>query len=715
VMSIQMKGPNLEPVECDPPCNLPDQGMMQIEQNLDDSEICSRLETITDQNNNNGVGVQYCERLPMQQDTNQHQKSACNNKLALGENCAIFSESNKIQMIEDKQNQLGSDLTSSLNNLPEPTGQIGEAASGNQEELDENNSRTNCQQEVEEEFYGERLLDRFLEEYSGELIKTGSPNLVCSALPHHWRSNKTLPTTFKVVALSEVPDGTLVTVRAGNDENFCGDIRNPQAIMKAQVAKFNDLRFVGRSGRGKSFSLTITVATSPPMVATYQKAIKVTVDGPREPRRHNQQQQATSGDPNQRETNDSLDSSELAQSGTDGQAGGDGPAAEMGAIRPLSDGTTNGPSRGGTKVSNKSGNELPVGSDLYAKNRFRSSRTYQVVDSTEIWRPPVADEQDHLLTSGSSGQPCAGNLDTNPSNANGLHDNHSSLVGHPPVAMSQSSSSSDCCALAQMGADVEQVSAPLQLVAPQPPLNQPMGLRKDDYQSVANEHYPPFRNEDRFPPAAHYQSAGEGLMHPKMQPHHDTQNSIYTDLNYNHPAYQCQNVQQDPAAPPVERYPMLHVDQQPPAPSINHVQQGSHFQGPMATPFHTSTHQAYQHTGFSQNNEQSELNSKSHYTALPVQSSTFPSSQGHYYWPQNGQSAANGPQVGLGNEFATTKLADCHQFDGQTTQSQIYVDPPTWTMDDAQSHSKIAQVKYASPVGDYGSRLAIDYSYSGYH
>lgn len=35
---------------------------------------------------------------------------------------------------------------------------------------------------------------------------------------------------------------------------------------------------------GKSFTLTITVLTSPPQVATYGKAIKVTVDGPREPR-----------------------------------------------------------------------------------------------------------------------------------------------------------------------------------------------------------------------------------------------------------------------------------------------------------------------------------------------------------------------------------------------------------------------------------------------
>uniref|UniRef100_A0A8B9PX22 RUNX family transcription factor 3 n=1 Tax=Apteryx owenii TaxID=8824 RepID=A0A8B9PX22_APTOW len=39
---------------------------------------------------------------------------------------------------------------------------------------------------------------------------------------------------------------------------------------------------------GKSFTLTITVFTNPTQVATYHRAIKVTVDGPREPRRHRQ-------------------------------------------------------------------------------------------------------------------------------------------------------------------------------------------------------------------------------------------------------------------------------------------------------------------------------------------------------------------------------------------------------------------------------------------
>ncbi|XP_013189687.2 runt-related transcription factor 3 [Amyelois transitella] len=134
------------------------------------------------------------------------------------------------------------------------------------------------------ELLAERTLEGLLADHPGELVKTGSPHVVCTVLPPHWRSNKTLPVAFKVVALGEVGDGTLVTVRAGNDENCSAELRNCTAVMKNQVAKFNDLRFVGRSGRGKSFTLTIMLATSPPQVATYQKAIKVTVDGPREPR-----------------------------------------------------------------------------------------------------------------------------------------------------------------------------------------------------------------------------------------------------------------------------------------------------------------------------------------------------------------------------------------------------------------------------------------------
>lgn len=101
------------------------------------------------------------------------------------------------------------------------------------------------------EMLAERTLEGLMAEHPGELVRTGCPHVVCTVLPPHWRSNKTLPMAFKVVALGDVGDGTLVTVRAGNDENYCAELRNCTAVMKNQVAKFNDLRFVGRSGRGK--------------------------------------------------------------------------------------------------------------------------------------------------------------------------------------------------------------------------------------------------------------------------------------------------------------------------------------------------------------------------------------------------------------------------------------------------------------------------------
>ena len=95
--------------------------------------------------------------------------------------------------------------------------------------------------------------------------------------------------------VQEVPDGTLVSVKCGNDDNWGGEIRNCTAVMKNQLAKFSDLRcqssvescdhvpklphlrFVGRSGRGKSFTITITIMTKPMQVATLVKAMKVMI------------------------------------------------------------------------------------------------------------------------------------------------------------------------------------------------------------------------------------------------------------------------------------------------------------------------------------------------------------------------------------------------------------------------------------------------------
>ncbi|XP_059491228.1 runt-related transcription factor 3-like isoform X3 [Neocloeon triangulifer] len=183
-------------------------------------------------------------------------------------NVTLSEEAPVLSTLQDTTNKMSTSDAGGGTAVQSSSGASGGAASNNGGEF----------------WWTERMLCEVQSEHPGELIRTGSPYFLCSALPPHWRSNKTLPVAFKVVALGEVMDGTVVTVRAGNDENYCAELRNCSAIMKNQVAKFNDLRFVGRSGRGKSFSLTISINTSPPQIATYSKAIKVTVDGPREPR-----------------------------------------------------------------------------------------------------------------------------------------------------------------------------------------------------------------------------------------------------------------------------------------------------------------------------------------------------------------------------------------------------------------------------------------------
>lgn len=56
------------------------------------------------------------------------------------------------------------------------------------------------------------------------------------------------------------------------------------ALLSPVLSFYIHCGFSPFTSAGKSFTLTITVFTNPPQVATYHRAIKVTVDGPREPR-----------------------------------------------------------------------------------------------------------------------------------------------------------------------------------------------------------------------------------------------------------------------------------------------------------------------------------------------------------------------------------------------------------------------------------------------
>lgn len=103
----------------------------------------------------------------------------------------------------------------------------------------------------------EYTLRKALHDHQGDLVVTGSPHLLCSSLPKHWRSNKSLPTPFRVVSLVPVLDGTRVVLSAGNEERPFAELKNAVTIMQNQEARFNDLRFLGRSGRGKTYRPTI--------------------------------------------------------------------------------------------------------------------------------------------------------------------------------------------------------------------------------------------------------------------------------------------------------------------------------------------------------------------------------------------------------------------------------------------------------------------------
>ena len=44
--------------------------------------------------------------------------------------------------------------------------------------------------------YLDEIRQRVIDDHGGQLMRTGSPNLLCTPLPSHWRANKSLPVPF---------------------------------------------------------------------------------------------------------------------------------------------------------------------------------------------------------------------------------------------------------------------------------------------------------------------------------------------------------------------------------------------------------------------------------------------------------------------------------------------------------------------------------------
>ena len=70
----------------------------------------------------------------------------------------------------------------------------------------------------------DHLLQDFFGE-QGELVQTGSPCILCSPLPNHWRSNKSLPIAFKVFTFQVRPSSILTHFRSIVLPEICEEIK----------------------------------------------------------------------------------------------------------------------------------------------------------------------------------------------------------------------------------------------------------------------------------------------------------------------------------------------------------------------------------------------------------------------------------------------------------------------------------------------------------
>eukprot|EP00050_Salpingoeca_kvevrii_P021903 m.117587 g.117587 ORF g.117587 m.117587 type:complete len:540 (-) comp9520_c0_seq3:430-2049(-) len=113
------------------------------------------------------------------------------------------------------------------------------------------------------------------------------PDIATTPLPDHWRVRKILPAAFHVRCTAPVPDGTLVVLAALTDDGAPSDLRKPTATTRDGIAAFPELRFLATSGRGKRFSLKISVHGDILRETILKDCIKITADGPRTPRMRN--------------------------------------------------------------------------------------------------------------------------------------------------------------------------------------------------------------------------------------------------------------------------------------------------------------------------------------------------------------------------------------------------------------------------------------------
>lgn len=84
-----------------------------------------------------------------------------------------------------------------------------------------------------------------------EIHQTDASDVKCTKLPEFIRAKKYLGASFCVYfEEGSVQDGVRVTISAGNYKNPTAELKNNESVVRNNVAEFQDLRFLGKSGRG---------------------------------------------------------------------------------------------------------------------------------------------------------------------------------------------------------------------------------------------------------------------------------------------------------------------------------------------------------------------------------------------------------------------------------------------------------------------------------
>ena len=87
-----------------------------------------------------------------------------------------------------------------------------------------------------------------------ELKSTEDPSVFVTGLPKFSRANKFIGNYYVYVAHNKIPDGTLVIIKAYSEKTGWGQMKNNTSVLRNGVAFFEDMRFVGKSGRSMSSS-----------------------------------------------------------------------------------------------------------------------------------------------------------------------------------------------------------------------------------------------------------------------------------------------------------------------------------------------------------------------------------------------------------------------------------------------------------------------------